>query len=95
MTTKTKTKPFLTVGDVREEKRNAEALADYNNSLRVRIERDRQEYISARLREHPEIGLLSNGKFYAYVGAERVYVEGYFLNRIIDAIEAAKNATVV
>jgi hypothetical protein len=86
MKTKTETK-IRTVGEVRDEKMRSEAIEDYNNSLRVRIELDRQEYIQSRLREFPQIGLLNSGKFYAFVKGD--YVESYFLSRIIDALNAA------
>jgi hypothetical protein len=81
------TKTFRTVNDVREEKRFAEALADELNTARVRIERDRQKYIASRLAQYPQIGVLNGEKFYAYVGAERRYVESKFLNSIILEIE--------
>jgi len=86
------TKTLQTVGDVRDEKHAADARAEYKDALRARIERDRQEYIQAQLRNYPQIGVLNSGKFYAYVGgyAESNYVEGYFLTKIIDAINAAK-----
>lgn len=85
-----KTKTIRTVGDVRDEKRLAEALADEQNSARVRIERDRQEYIAARLREYPQIGTLSSGKFYAFIDGK--YVESKFLASVIDAInDEARN----
>ncbi len=86
MTTTTKT--IRTLADARDEKRAADARAEYADALRARIERDRQEYIQARLREYPEIGVLNNGKFYAFVNG--VCVEGYFISKIIDAINAAK-----
>jgi hypothetical protein len=82
------TKIIQTLADSRDEKRSADARAEYNDALRARIERDRQENIQARLREYPQIGLLSSGKFYAFVNG--TYVEGYFLSKIIDAINAAK-----
>jgi hypothetical protein len=82
------TTTIRTVADTRNEKRAADARAEYNDTLRARIERDRQEYIQARLREYPEIGVLNNGKFYAFVNG--VCVEGYFLGKIINAITDAK-----
>jgi hypothetical protein len=86
------TKIIQTLADSRDEKRAADARAEYNDALRARIERDRQEYIQARLREYPQIGVLNSGKFYAYVGgySQTNYVEGYFLTKIIDAINSAK-----
>jgi hypothetical protein len=83
-----KTKTFLTVNDVREEKRFAEALADEQNSARVRIERDRQQYIASQLAQYPQIGVLNGDKFYAYVGSGRRYVESKFLSAVIDQIKA-------
>jgi hypothetical protein len=82
-----KTKTFRTVNDVREEKRLAEALADEQNTARVRIELDRQNYITARLREYPQIGVLSSGKFYAFISGQ--YIESKFLSSVIDAINDA------
>jgi hypothetical protein len=82
------TTTIRTVADTRNEKRAADARAEYNDTLRARIERERQEYIQARLREYPQIGILSNGKFYAFVNG--VCVEGYFLGKIINAITDAK-----
>jgi len=86
------TSTIRTVGDVRDEKRFADAIEDYNNSLRARIEREKQQYIQARLREYPQIGTLNSGKFYAYVGGytERHYVESFFLSRVIDVINDAR-----
>lgn len=80
------TTKIRTVYDAREEKRLADAVADEENSFRASIERRRQEYIAARLREYPQIGVLSSGKFYAFVGS--TYVESNILSRVIDAIEA-------
>lgn len=83
-----KSTTIRTVGDVRDQKRFADAIDDYNNSLRVRIERERQEHVEARLREYPQIGKLNSGKFYAYVNGQ--YIEGFFLSRVIDAINDAR-----
>jgi hypothetical protein len=82
------TTTIRTVADTRNEKRAADARAEYNDTLRARIERERQEYIQARLRQYPQIGILSSGKFYTFVGNN--YVESYFLGRVIDAITDAK-----
>lgn len=79
-----KTKTIRTVGDVRDEKRLVEALADEQNSARVRIEREHQEYIATCLRRYPQIGWLSSGKFYTYIGAD--YVESKYLACVIEAI---------
>lgn len=86
------TSPIITVRDVRLEKLFREALEDQKNSSRARIERDRQAYIAARLREYPQIGTLNSGKFYAYIGgySDKHYFESKFLSRVIDAINAAK-----
>lgn len=83
-----KTKTFLTVNDVREEKRLVEALADEQNSARVRIERDRQQNIANQLAQYPQIGVLNGEKFYAYVGSGRRYVESKFLGAVINEINA-------
>lgn len=86
------TSPIVTVRDVRLEKLFREALEDQKNSARARIERDRQAYIAARLREYPQIGTLNSGKFYAYIGgySDKHYVESKFLSHVIDAIDAAR-----
>lgn len=86
------TTAIATVRDARTEKLLIEAAEDQKNSTRARIERDRQAYISARLREYPQIGTLNSGKFYAFVGgySDKHYVESKFLSRVIDAINAAR-----
>ncbi len=86
------TSTITTVRDVRLEKLFSEALEDQKNSARVRIERDRQAYITARLRDYPQIGTLNSGKFYAFIGGygNEHYFESKFLSRVIDAINAAR-----
>ena len=66
------TTTIRTVGDVRDEKRLADAVSEYKDALRARIERERQEYQAARLREYPQIGTLNSGKFYAFINGEYI-----------------------
>lgn len=83
---------IITVRDARLEKLFREALEDQRNSARVKIERDRQAYVTARLREYPQIGTLNSGKFYAFIGGYGLenYFESEFLSQVIDAINSAR-----
>jgi hypothetical protein len=79
-----------TVGDVRDERVFADALAAARDAARARVEADRRAYIAEQLARYPQIGTLNSGKFYAFVGGRTMkhYVESKFLARVIDAIEA-------
>jgi len=75
---------MITLSQVREEKALADALANSRAEARVRVERDRKEYIESQLQLHPEIGVLNGGKFYAFT--RKGYVESKFLSQVVDSL---------
>ena len=50
------------------------------------VEAARKEYIAQLMRQHPQVGLLNGGKFYAHIGINRIYFESFFIGRVIDRL---------
>lgn len=89
MTTTTKT--IRTLNDATEEKRLADAKQARIEELRAQSERDMQIVNQETMREYPQIGMLSSGKFYAYIGTERRYFESDFVRAVADQIIRNQN----
>lgn len=62
----------------------------FTNAIKkLKLSEEHRSYVASRLASYPQIGVLSSGKFYAYVGgySEDRYKESYFLTAITDAID--------
>ena len=69
--------------DQRELVRKKNAAVD---NSKASVEAARKEYIAQLMRQHPQVGQLNGGKFYAHIGINRIYFESFFIGRVIDRL---------
>lgn len=84
-----KNQNMKTLADIRDEKNRNEAREE----SKARVEHLRRRNIESTLAQFPEVGVLSDGTFYAFVGTTRRYFASKFLNAVTDAIIEARADT--